>query len=710
MSARAREQFNPGRQTPHRTANSRSPSEHRHRQLQRDTLLTALENMEALERVVEGAPDLEEQGRRGHQPRAPLHFSGSDHRSPASSSKHSTSQQFVQPQQHEAPHRHEMPIPQPVTDSVTLTYQCLDVLEQTKMSQCINGTAAKCLRATVANSPGIAALPRIEAKAVGKAVGENEISLEIILKVSGDENIVAHISNCVETLRTIADALIPGEDDDNSSRMLIHHSADFLLSTLDTLFTEIVAKPGPNPSIESCSISQLSPRAMVVAEGLYPDFIPMWGIVPSTLEEALISRQALVSTTGKVYMFGDLSHLMHQRRNMMKMTTNTLTEGPHVAELMTSGFGKSDTPPLDPAAKPASTRGGSDRGDSNVDLKSHKQPESGDSEQPSPIMTVNIDMLRFRPGYANIEDRRKIRASKLLEDTANEVAHLFQSLNEHVPESYYDDRITAITQHTGIITVSGGLSMLYFLHDVIRWMNTEDGGECLATATDNIIPGETKGPWAQKPCKEAMATLMLEALDHAYHQHHKEYQEDHKSLTFYKRTLSEMMGERLSILPIVSDAQSQSQWDEIITYIDDTTVRNWADATRTDDLFSAFMAPDGQRYMWGSADSIQLFNTQIDGIYQQLEDDAGKTPPHDWEQAPKAPAYNTRNDKNDINSKCSAFGGVPSGPACSPVGILPLWLGAFGERAYLWVVGLLVVSVFAGGKSFAGGTLFEFCW
>ena len=29
----------------------------------------------------------------------------------------------------------------------------------------------------------------------------------------------------------------------------------------------------------------------------------------------------------------------------------------------------------------------------------------------------------------------------------------------------------------------------------------------------------------------------------------------------------------------------------------------------------------------------------------------------------------------------SAFGGVPSGPACSPAGILPLWLGVSGERA-----------------------------
>ena len=60
--------------------------------------------------------------------------------------------------------------------------------------------------------------------------------------------------------------------------------------------------------------------------------------------------------------------------------------------------------------------------------------------------------------------------------------------------------------------------------------------------------------------------------------------------------------------------------------------------------------------------------------------------------------------------KFSAFGGVPSGPACSPVGIAPLWLGAFGERACLRDVGLLVVSGFAGGKSFAGGELFEFCW
>ena len=60
--------------------------------------------------------------------------------------------------------------------------------------------------------------------------------------------------------------------------------------------------------------------------------------------------------------------------------------------------------------------------------------------------------------------------------------------------------------------------------------------------------------------------------------------------------------------------------------------------------------------------------------------------------------------------KFSAFGGVPSGPACSPVGIVPLWLGAFGERACWRDVGLLVVSGFAGGKSFAGEALFEFCW
>ena len=493
MSARAHEQLNPGRHTPYRTADSRSSSEHRHRQLH-TALLTSLENMEALERVVESVPDPEEQSGRG-QSRAPLHSSGSDHRSPASSSKRSASQQLVQPQQNEVLQRHETPIQQPVTDSVTLTYQCLDALQQTNMSQYINGTAAKCLRTTIANSPGIAALPRIEAKAVGKEVGENEISLEIILKVSGDENIVTHISNCVETLRAIAEALIPGEDDDNSKRTLIHHSADFLLSALDTLFTAIIAKPKPNQSIESCSISQLSPRAMVVAEGLYPDFIPMWGIVPSTLEEALISSQALLSTTGKVYMFGDLSHLMHQRRNVWKMTTETLllTDGPHVTELMTFGFSKEDAPSPDSAAKRASTSDGSDRGDGNVDLESHKRSESGDSEQPSPIMTVNIDMLRFRPGYANIEDRRKIRASKLLEDTANEVAHLFQSLNEHVPTSYYDDRITTITQHNGIITASGGLSTVYFLHDVIRWMNTDDGGECLGTATYNILPGETKG-------------------------------------------------------------------------------------------------------------------------------------------------------------------------------------------------------------------------
>ena len=61
-------------------------------------------------------------------------------------------------------------------------------------------------------------------------------------------------------------------------------------------------------------------------------------------------------------------------------------------------------------------------------------------------------------------------------------------------------------------------------------------------------------------------------------------------------------------------------------------------------------------------------------------------------------------------SKFSAFGAVPSGPACSPVGIVTLRLGAFGERACWWDVGLLVVSGFAGGESFAGELLFEFCW
>ena len=50
----------------------------------------------------------------------------------------------------------------------------------------------------------------------------------------------------------------------------------------------------------------------------------------------------------------------------------------------------------------------------------------------------------------------------------------------------------------------------------------------------------------------------------------------------------------------------------------------------------------------------------------------------------------------------SVFGGVPSGPACPPVGIPPLRLGAFGERVCWWDVDLLVLSAFAGGKSF--------CW
>ena len=42
---------------------------------------------------------------------------------------------------------------------------------------------------------------------------------------------------------------------------------------------------------------------------------------------------------------------------------------------------------------------------------------------------------------------------------------------------------------------------------------------------------------------------------------------------------------------------------------------------------------------------------------------------------------------------------MPSGPACSPVGILPLWLEACGERACWQDVGLLVVSAFASVKS-----------
>ena len=37
--------------------------------------------------------------------------------------------------------------------------------------------------------------------------------------------------------------------------------------------------------------------------------------------------------------------------------------------------------------------------------------------------------------------------------------------------------------------------------------------------------------------------------------------------------------------------------------------------------------------------------------------------------------------KNPLSWEFSAFGGVPSGPACSPVGILPLWLGVFGKHA-----------------------------
>ena len=53
-------------------------------------------------------------------------------------------------------------------------------------------------------------------------------------------------------------------------------------------------------------------------------------------------------------------------------------------------------------------------------------------------------------------------------------------------------------------------------------------------------------------------------------------------------------------------------------------------------------------------------------------------------------------------SKFSAFGGVPSGPACFHVGILPLWLGAFGERGGWRGVVLLVVDALAGGESFCG--------
>ena len=113
----------------------------------------------------------------------------------------------------------------------------------------------------------------------------------------------------------------------------------------------------------------------------------------STLSEALTHSQALLSTTGKVYLFGDPSHLLHQHRNMIKMATETTTAGCYVEELMSFGFGESDTSPLDPTVKPESASGGSDRGDSNADLKSQKHSESSDSEQPGPIMTVIIDNL-----------------------------------------------------------------------------------------------------------------------------------------------------------------------------------------------------------------------------------------------------------------------------------------------------------------------------
>ena len=406
------------------------------------------------------------------------------------------------------------------------------------MLKYINEAAAKCLRTSVKNSPGIKEIPQIDAKAVKKTVGDNEISLEILLSVFGDENIVIYISNCVESLRNHAGSLIEGEDDEYCDKTLIHDSADFLLNTLDTLFTTIISKPGPNSHIKSCSISELSPAATVLAEQMYPNFIPLWNVVPSTLSEALTHSQALLSTTGKVYLFGDPSHLLHQHRNMTKMATETTTVGCYVEELMSFGFVESGTSPLDPTVKPESASGGSDRGDSNADLKSQKHSESSDSEQPSPIMPVIIDMLRLRPGYANGEDRRKIQASPVLEEAANEVTSLFQSINEHVPQSYYDDRTTLTTQNNGIITISGGLSMVYFLHDVIRWMNTDAGGECLSKATENIIPRETRGPWAQKPGKETMTTLMLEALEHVYHQQKREYHEEHKSLTFYRMTLS----------------------------------------------------------------------------------------------------------------------------------------------------------------------------
>ena len=66
--------------------------------------------------------------------------------------------------------------------------------------------------------------------------------------------------------------------------------------------------------------------------------------------------------------------------------------------------------------------------------------------------------------------------------------------------------------------------MLYVLHDVVCWMHTGNRGECLYEATYSILLCGEKGPWAQKPHKETMATLMSEALDHAYHQHEQDSQ------------------------------------------------------------------------------------------------------------------------------------------------------------------------------------------
>ena len=92
--------------------------------MQQAAFYAAIDNLDALERAVESAPSLEEQSGRGRH--ASLNLSGSGHHTRASSSKRSASQQFVQPQQEETAHRRETPTPYPVTDSVTLTYQCSD--------------------------------------------------------------------------------------------------------------------------------------------------------------------------------------------------------------------------------------------------------------------------------------------------------------------------------------------------------------------------------------------------------------------------------------------------------------------------------------------------------------------------------------------------------------------------------------------------------